>query len=103
MHVGPELGYEKCRFAATEARERTEEYTGKWCINSVEPPMKRPQPTPARQNIRSEPAKSVPRERITEERFMTTTVIGDRHQDGEIAPRIPAAPNEWKSLGMMEK
>ena len=88
---------------ALRDHEPTEEYTWLWCNNPVKTRMKRPQPTPAHQNIPSKPAKSPPRERITEERFMTTTVIGDRHQDGEIAPRIPAALNEWNSLGMMEK
>jgi len=88
---------------ALRDHEPTEECTRLWCNNPVKTHVKRPEMTPAHQNTPSEPAKSVPRERITEERFMTTTVIGGRLLDGEIAPRTPAAINEWKSLGMMEK
>jgi hypothetical protein len=89
--------------AAHRHEEVTEECTGSRCNNPVEPHMKRLEVTPVPHSTPSEPAKSVPRERITEERFMSTTVIGDRHQEGEIASCTPAAINEWKRLGVMEK
>jgi hypothetical protein len=88
---------------ALRDHEPTEEYTRLWCNNPVKTRMKRPQLTPAPRNIPSEPVKSALREHITEERFMSTTVIGDRHQEGEIASCTPAAINEWKRLGVMEK
>jgi hypothetical protein len=88
---------------ALRHEEVTEECTWLRCNNPVKTRMEPLELTSAPRNTLSEPAISVPRQRTTEERFMTTTVIGDRHQDGEIAPRHPAALNEWKSLGMMEK
>jgi hypothetical protein len=114
MHVGPELGYEKCRFAATEARERTEEYTAKYSL-SAEPLWQEnaakgtqstainPQYEPTPPDIPAEPSQSSPSATGTATRPVTITIIGGRDLDGEILPRIQAAIDSWKAIGITVK
>jgi hypothetical protein len=99
--------HDTCRrqrlLVALRHEEVTEECTALRCSAPVNTRMEHLELTSAQHNTPSEPAKPPPRERITEERSMTTAVIADRHQDGEVASCTPAAINELKSLGMMEK
>jgi hypothetical protein len=95
--------HRQCLLAALRHEEVTEEYTRLRCSTPVNTRMEHLELTSAPHNTPSQPVKPPPRERFTEERSATTTVIGGRLLDGEIALRTPAAINEWKSLGMMEK
>jgi hypothetical protein len=91
--------HRQCLLAALRHEEVTEECTRLRCNNPVKTRMKHLELAPAPHTTLAEPAKPPPRERITEERPMPTTVIGGRHLDGEIASCTPAAINEWTSLG----